>query len=75
MAVFWEWENFTGWQETNVPKGIYEVRLEGVRFYNENNEMEYGYDLTLRSVPKLLKRTIEPRSDSRVYPVQRKTKC
>jgi hypothetical protein len=67
IAVFWEWEDFSGWEETSVPRGIYEVRVEGVSYLNENNEVEYGYDLTLRSIPKLLKRTVEPRSNSKVY--------
>lgn len=30
MAVFWEWEDYTGWINTDVPKGIYRVSLEGV---------------------------------------------
>jgi hypothetical protein len=66
MAVFWDWEDFTGWQETEVSKGTYEVCLEGVRFLDKNNAETYSYDLTLRSIPKLLRRTIEPRSDSRL---------
>ncbi|ABS46611.1 MULTISPECIES: hypothetical protein [Yersinia pseudotuberculosis complex] len=67
MAVFWEWEDYTGWKKTNIPKGIYEVCLEGVQLVNEENEITYGYDVIMNSISELKVRTIEPRSDSRVY--------
>ena len=66
MAVFWEWEEYTGWHNSNIPKGIYRVCLEGVHL-KQNDDILYCYDLILEKVDKLGKRDIEPRSYSRLY--------
>ncbi|MWP61166.1 hypothetical protein [Gilliamella sp. Pas-s25] len=66
MSVFWEWEEYTGWHNANIPKGIYKVCLEGVTL-KKNGDIFYCYDLILEKISKLGKREIEPRSDARLY--------
>lgn len=66
MSVFWEWEDYTGWHNSNVPKGIYKVSLEGVCLENDDDNI-YCYDLILEKTNSLGIREIEPRSDSRLY--------
>lgn len=66
MAVFWEWEDYTGWVNSDISKGIYKVSLEGVHLLNRE-EIVYCYDLTLEKVNQLGIRDVEPRSDSRLY--------
>jgi hypothetical protein len=48
IAVFWEWEDFSGWEETSVPRGIYEVR--------STRQKVGGYFLTLTNGPLAAKR-------------------
>jgi len=66
MSVFWEWEEYTGWHNTNIPKGIYKVCLQGVRLFRDGNP-KCCYDLILEVVSEIGVREIEPRSDSRIY--------
>ncbi|WP_194240450.1 hypothetical protein [Gilliamella sp. ESL0232] len=66
MSVFWEWEEYTGWNNTDIPKGIYKVCLEGV-ILKKNEDIFYCYDLILEKVSKIGRREIEPRSDCRLY--------
>ena len=66
MAVFWEWEDYTGWINTDVPKGIYRVSLEGVHLL-KGEETVYCYDLIFEKTNQLGIRDVEPRSDSRIY--------
>ncbi|EFO1268499.1 hypothetical protein [Escherichia albertii] len=66
MSVFWEWEEYTGWNNANVPKGIYKVSLEGVNLDKDDDTL-YCYDLILEKTNELGIREIEPRSDSRLY--------
>ena len=65
MAVFWDWEDLLGWKDTKVPKGSYKAKLEGISL-KVGNDIEYGYDLILKKVDALGRRTVEPRSDSRI---------
>lgn len=66
MSVFWEWEEYTGWHNADIPKGIYKVCLEGVHLDKEG-DIFYCYDLILENTTELGIRNIEPRSDSRLY--------
>lgn len=66
MVVFWDWEEFTGWQKVEVPRGNYKICIEGVQLAAKENETIYGYDLIFQPVDCIGKRDIEPRSDSRV---------
>ncbi|MNE47065.1 hypothetical protein D3C81_1504260 [compost metagenome] len=66
MAVFWDWEDYTGWIETPVPKGKYQGVVAGVHTYDEVGDVHYGFDVVLLSVPDEIARTVEPRSDSRL---------
>lgn len=66
MAVFWEWEDYTGWVNSDISKGIYKVSLEGVHLLNRE-EFIYCYDLILEKVNQLGIRDVEPRSNSRLY--------
>lgn len=66
MAVFWEWEDYTGWINADVPKGIYIVCLEGVHLL-KGEEIIYCYDLIFERTNQLGTRDVEPRSDSRLY--------
>ena len=66
MAVFWDWEDFTGWQKLPVPRGLYKVTVAGVHTYSENQETEYRFDVCFSTVCKSFKRTVEARSDSRL---------
>jgi hypothetical protein len=66
MSAFWEWEKYTGWNNTNIPKGIYKVSLEGVHLEKDDG-IVYCYDLILEKTSQLGIREIEPRSDSRLY--------
>jgi len=66
MSVFWEWEDYTGWYNADIPKGIYKVILEGVHLEKDGDTV-YCYDLILEKTSKLGIREIEPRSDSRLY--------
>lgn len=66
MSVFWEWEEYTGWHNADIPKGIYKVCLEGVHLDKEG-DICYCYDLILENTTEPGIRNIEPRSDSRLY--------
>lgn len=66
MSVFWEWEDYTGWHNADIPKGIYKVSLEGIHLEKDGDTV-YCYDLILEKTSKLGIREIEPRSDSRLY--------
>lgn len=66
MSVFWEWEDYTGWHNSDIPKRIYKVCVEGVNL-EKDGDIVYCYDLTLKKTSKLGIREIEPRSDSRLY--------
>lgn len=66
MAVFWEWEDYTGWINADIPKGIYKVSLEGVHLL-KGGETVYCYDLIFEKTNQLGIRDVEPRSDSRLY--------
>lgn len=66
MSVFWEWEDYTGRHNADVPKGIYKVSLEGVHLEKDGDTV-YCYDLILEKTRKIGIREIEPRSDSRLY--------
>lgn len=66
MSVFWEWEEYIGWYNADIPKGIYKVCLEGVNLKKDGDTF-YCYDLILEKTSKLGRREIEPRSDSRLY--------
>ena len=66
-AAFWEWHELLGWSEVHIPPGNYDVTVEGVVHLDENGHMsETGYDITLRRVQDLPKRTAKIREDSRV---------
>lgn len=65
MAVFEEWEDYTGWHNAEVPKGIYKVCLEGTLLEKEG-ATSYTYDLILDPINEIGKREIEPRADSRL---------
>lgn len=65
MSVFWEWEDYAGWQNTDIPKGIYRVCLEGVHLLDGNNII-HCYDIMLEAITELGTRKIEPRADSRL---------
>lgn len=65
MSVFWEWEEYPGWHNANIPKGIYKICLEGVHLERDGNIL-YCYDLILEKTNSLGVREIEPRSDSRL---------
>jgi hypothetical protein len=65
MATFWEWEEYTGWNKANIPKGTYKVNLEGVHL-EKDGDIQYCYDLILEKINKLGIRKIEPRSDARL---------
>lgn len=80
MAVFWDWEDYTSWHKTNIPKGIYKVSLQGVHLikkqntfnsyeakFIKNGEILDCYDLILEKVSQIGIREIEPRSDSRLF--------
>ncbi|MEG6182662.1 hypothetical protein UXP39_09340 [Enterobacter sichuanensis] len=66
MAVFWEWEDYTGWINADVPKGIYKVCLEGVHLL-KGEETIYCYDLIFERTNQLGTRDVELRSESRLY--------
>jgi hypothetical protein len=66
MAVFWDWEDYTGWKKLPVPRGLYKVIVAGVHTYSDSGETQYGFDVCLITVPEAFKRTVEPRSDSRL---------
>lgn len=66
MAVFWDWEEFTGWRKLPIPRGLYKVSIAGVHTYNDMGETLYGFDACFSTVTETFKRTIEPRSDSRL---------
>ncbi|MEG2434129.1 MAG: hypothetical protein RSB25_21060, partial [Acinetobacter sp.] len=61
-----EWEDYTGWHNADIPKGIYKVSLEGIHLEKDGDTV-YCYDLILEKTSKLGIREIEPRSDSRLY--------
>lgn len=69
MAVFWEWEDYTGWKKLPIQRGLYKVVVAGVHTYSKSGETQYGFDVCFSTVSKPFKRTVEPRSDSRVVEV------
>ncbi|WP_312466663.1 hypothetical protein [Pseudescherichia sp.] len=66
MSAFWEWEKYNEWKNTDIPKGIYKVILEGAQL-KRDSDVIYCYDLILKKINELGIREIEPRSDSRLY--------
>lgn len=66
MAVFWEWETYTGWKKIPLPLGKYKGCIAGVHTYDENGETLYGFDIHLSTIAEAFNRTVEPRSDSRL---------
>ncbi|WP_238084965.1 hypothetical protein [Pseudescherichia vulneris] len=66
MSAFWEWEKYNEWKNTDIPKGIYKVILEGAQL-KRDSDVIYCYDLILEKINELGIREIEPRSDSRLY--------
>lgn len=66
MAVFWEWETYTGWKKIPVPIGKYKGSIAGVHTCDENGETLYGFDIQLHTIAEAFNRTVEPRSDSRL---------
>ncbi|NHB59591.1 hypothetical protein G9F32_16485 [Acinetobacter sp. 194] len=64
IAVFWDWENYLGWEKVNIPYGKYKVTVEGVHLIDKN-ETRYGFDIILSEYEECDYIT-EPRSDSRL---------
>lgn len=66
-AVFWNWQEYLGWYEIDVEPGTYEVTIEGVAHLGPGGQIESeGYDLILKKVASLPRRTACFREDSRI---------
>jgi hypothetical protein len=69
-AVFWDWEALLGWREVSVAPGTYTVTIEGVAHLGPEGSVDrVGYDIVLKTVNSLPKRTARIREDSRVAPL------
>ncbi|MFC0179592.1 hypothetical protein [Thorsellia kenyensis] len=67
IIIFWDWDDYTGWNKIDIPQGIYKICLEGVHLLNDEGQvLEHSYDLLMTSVPTIGIRNLEPRSDSRL---------
>lgn len=67
LVVFREWEMDTDWQDVPVPPGTYSAVVEGYAVRNDAHEIiDCGYNLLLRTEPKLPKRTASTDMNYRV---------
>jgi hypothetical protein len=66
-AVFWDWEEWLGWEKINIKPGYYAVTIEGVRHFDDDEGISRtGYDIIMKRTTNLLKRTAKIRENSRV---------
>ncbi|WP_321790360.1 hypothetical protein [Burkholderia pyrrocinia] len=66
-AVFWNWEEYLGWNKVSVPCGNYAVTVQGVKYMNANHQVtRVGYDVILNKTETLQPRTAKIREDSRI---------
>jgi hypothetical protein len=66
MAVLWDWEEYTGWNETTVPTGMYKVCVEGLVLSIDGADYPC-YDVTFIQVDKPYVRDLEPRETCEIF--------
>jgi len=66
LSVLREWEEETGWQQVDGPKGRYSVTVRGFRFVQEGIVSDCGYEFVLNLVDDLPKRTADLEKDMQV---------
>jgi hypothetical protein len=67
VAVFWDWEEYLGWNKINIQPGFYSVDARGVKHLREQGNHIPGYDFIFKKLASLPMRTAKTRSDSRIF--------